>query len=212
MLRIVPAAMIGTVLILGASAIALKPVTAQKLDAGAEPFDGQPLVLAQADSSTAAPTTSRPTATLPNGATSINETYGDWTVNCSIVEGAKACVFSQAQGDSQSGQRTFAIELRPPADGRTEGMLLMPFGLKLADGVRLKIDDQNLGQGAQYSICVPQGCLVPVSFPTVATDAMKRGTTLTVTATNPNGDQPVDLAVSLAGFTAAMNRIAELAR
>lgn len=179
------------------------------LDAG--PTRAADLQFAQADTTTVAPTTNRPTVTLPNGATSINESYGDWTVNCSIVESQKACVFSQAQGNSQTGQRTFAIELRAPLNGMTEGVLLMPFGLKLADGAKLRIDELQLGQGVQYSMCVPQGCLVPVSFPTVATDAMKRGTTLNVTATNSSGDQPVEFAVSLAGFTAAMNRVAELA-
>lgn len=149
MSRIVPAAVIGTVLVLGVGVFALRPVTAQNLDAGAKPFDGKPVELAQADTGAAAPTTGQPAATLPNGATSINETFGDWTVNCSIVEGEKACVFSQVQGSNQTGQRTFAIELRPPRDGLTEGVLLMPFGLKLADGVKLKIDGQNLGQGAQ---------------------------------------------------------------
>jgi hypothetical protein len=30
-----------------------------------------------------------PTATLPNGASSVNETFGDWTVDCRIVERRK---------------------------------------------------------------------------------------------------------------------------
>ncbi|MCD4512140.1 hypothetical protein LQT97_12965 [Brucella pseudogrignonensis] len=65
---------------------------------------------------------------LPNGASSINETYGDWTVNCAIADNSKRCGVSQEQGNNQTGQRVFAIDLQPPADGQTNGVLLLPFG------------------------------------------------------------------------------------
>ena len=72
-----------------------------------------------------------PAATLPNGASSINESYGDWTVDCRIVERRKRCALSQAQGNKETGQRVFAIELQPPGGGKTDGTILMPFGLNL---------------------------------------------------------------------------------
>lgn len=154
-----------------------------------------------------------PAVSLPNGASSINENFGDWTVACSIAEGRKVCVMSQTQGDKQTGQRIFAVELQTPKDGKTDGVLLLPFGLKLDDGVKLKIDEQNLGQGARFSTCYQQGCIVPVSSPTVATDAMMKGTALIITATNVAGGAEVPtFKVSLNGFTAALNRAAELAK
>lgn len=150
---------------------------------------------------------------LPNGATSINETFGDWNVSCAIADNRKSCAFSQSQGNSQTGQRVFAVELQPAtSDGQTNGMLLLPFGLKLDHGVKLKIDEQNLGWGARFSTCVPAGCLVPVSFPTVATEALKKGQKFIVTAAPDNGGEPATFTVSLNGFTAAMNRVAELAK
>lgn len=153
------------------------------------------------------------TASLPNGATSINETYGDWVVNCAIADDRKSCVFSQDQGNKQTGQRLFGIELQPATtDGVTNGVLLLPFGLKLDDGVKLKIDEQALGQGARFSTCVPAGCIVPVSFPKVATDAMRKGEKLVVTANRNDTGEPSVFNVSLNGFTSAMNRAAELAR
>lgn len=149
---------------------------------------------------------------LPNGAASINEVYGDWTVNCAIADNRKRCGFSQEQGNSQTGQRLFAIELQPPANGQTNGVLLLPFGLKLDDGVKLKLDDQILGQGARFSTCVPSGCLVPISFPTVATDAMKKAGKLIISATREGGGETPTLTISLNGFTTAMSRVAELAK
>ncbi|MBN8931425.1 MAG: invasion associated locus B family protein [Rhizobium pusense] len=154
----------------------------------------------------------KPAVSLPNGAASINEVYGDWTVNCAIADNSKRCGFSQEQGNSQTGQRLFAIELQPPANGQTSGVLLLPFGLKLDDGVKLKLDEQNLGQGARFSTCLPAGCFVPVSFPTVATDAMKKGEKLVITATRDGGGEVPTFTVSLNGFTTAMSRVAELAK
>lgn len=154
-----------------------------------------------------------PAVSLPNGASSINETYGDWSVACSIAEGRKICLLSQTQGDKQTGRRIFAIELQSPRDGKADGVLLMPFGLKLDDGVKLKIDEQNLGQGARFSTCYVQGCVVPISFPTVATEAMKKGTSLIITATNIAGGAEIPtFKVSLNGFTAALSRATDLAK
>lgn len=154
----------------------------------------------------------RSAASLPNGAASINEVYGDWTVDCAVADNRKRCGFSQQLGDSQTGQRLFAIELRPPADGQTNGILVLPFGLSLDEGVTLKLDEQKLGQGARFSTCLPTGCLVPVSFPTIATDAMKKGEKLVIAATRDGGGEPPAFTVSLDGFTAAIGRVSELAK
>lgn len=149
-------------------------------------------------------------AQLPNGASSINESYADWIVDCRIVENQKLCLMSQAQGNGQTGQRYFAIELRMPKDGKTEGTILMPFGLNLDAGATLKLDDKSLGQGLRFSTCVPQGCLLPVSFPTIATDAMKIGKTLVVASLNLGNGEVVTFNISLNGFVAALNRAVQL--
>jgi invasion protein IalB len=151
-------------------------------------------------------------ATLPNGASSINESYGDWTVDCRIVDRQKQCALAQAQSNKDTGQRVFAIELRPPADGKTEGVILMPFGLNLDAGAILKLDDKDLGKGLRFSTCGPQGCLLPVNFPTVATDAMRKATKLTVASLNLSSGEAVTFNVSLNGFAAALDRLVQLAR
>lgn len=149
---------------------------------------------------------------LPGGASSIQETYGAWTVSCRLAEGRKACTFSQVRGSQETGQRSFAIELRPPADGKTDGVLVLPFGLSLSDGVKLALDEKPLGQSVPFSTCVPDGCLAPVSFPTVATDAIKTAKVLTITATPASGTEALTFSIALDGFTSAFARIAELAK
>ncbi len=162
-----------------------------------------------------APAVSQPAASaarLPNGATAINEVYSDWTVDCRINDGQKLCVLSQSQGDARTNQRIFAIELRAPKEGRAEGTILMPFGLKLENGAVLKLDDKDLGQGLRFSTCIPTGCLLPISFPTAATDAMKTGKTLTAAALNLSNGDVVTFNISLNGFGQALDRIADLAK
>lgn len=149
---------------------------------------------------------------LPNGASAINETYGDWTVDCRILNSQRLCLLVQSQGNNQTGQRVFAIELRTPKEGRVEGTILMPFGMKLENGAVLRLDDKDLGQGLRFSTCLAQGCLLPISFPTVATDAMKKGKTLTVAALNLSNGEPVSFNVPLNGFAAAFDRVAQIDR
>ncbi len=176
------------------------------------PKPAAPKPVAQAVTPALTAPTPAPAAQLPNGASSITEDYGDWTVRCRIENGQKLCVLSQAQGNRQTGQRMFAIELITPKDGKTDGTILMPFGLKLEAGATLKLDDKALGQGVRFSTCVPDGCLLPVSFPTIATDAMKTAKTLSVASLNLGNGEAVTFNVSLNGFGQALARVVELGK
>ncbi|KRR03127.1 hypothetical protein CQ10_09635 [Bradyrhizobium valentinum] len=145
---------------------------------------------------------------LPNGASQLSETYGDWTLNCST--GAKACTLSQALVNKE-GQRAFMIELRVAKEGASEGTILMPFGLKLEAGVLLKLDGQDMGQGLRFSTCVAQGCVLPVTFPIAGMNAIRNGKALAVDALNMSDGQLMTFSVSLNGFAVAVDRAIQLA-
>lgn len=148
------------------------------------------------------------TVQLPKGASAISETYGDWIVKCLLDGGAKLCTLSQTQVSKETNQQIFAIELLP-RDGKAEGNILMPFGLKLDTGAVVKLDGKDLEQ-TRFSTCTAQGCLLPVSFPTVVTDTMGKAKTLTVAAQNINNGQAVVFNVPLNGFAAALERTIQL--
>ncbi|WP_264045814.1 invasion associated locus B family protein [Methylobacterium flocculans] len=153
-----------------------------------------------------------PTAGWPTGASSLTEVYGDWTVTCARGEAADAkaeCAVMQAQG--AKGRREFAIEIRPPAEGRAQGFILMPLGLAIEPGISFKLDEAVLGKGAPYLSCSLEGCLVPVSLPTLATDTMKTAKALLVSATKPEVKDPTVITVPLAGFANALARASTLA-
>lgn len=148
---------------------------------------------------------------MPKGSSGTTETFGGWVVTCGSDNGKKFCTVMQAKVDAQTGQRVFAIELRAPKNGSAEGTILMPFGLKLENGVVLRLDDKDVAQGLHFSTCVAQGCLVPLTFPNASINAMGQAKTLTVGALSINNDQSITFSVALEGFAAAISRAAQIA-
>ncbi len=49
------------------------------------------------------------------------------------------------------------IDLQSTVNVKTNSVRLLSVGLELDDGVQLKLDEQNLGQGARFSTCLPAG-------------------------------------------------------
>ncbi|MBP1848072.1 invasion protein IalB [Rhizobium petrolearium] len=148
-------------------------------------------------------------ATLPGGASSLQETYQDWRVACGVAQSGKVCSMSQVQ-QQQNGQRILAIELQPSKDGSVTGVLAMPFGLQLDAGANLKIDNNPPLPNLRFSTCVPAGCLLPVNFSAANVATLKTAATLNITAISLEASQPVNLSVSLKGFAAALERLNQL--
>lgn len=148
---------------------------------------------------------------LPGGATSLNETHGDWTVVCTATEGAARCAISQTQVNGESRQRVLTVELTAAGDGNAaSGVLILPFGLRLDEGIVLAIDEAQPLQSLRFSTCLPAGCLVPLAFDQDAVSALSAGTTLAVRAKANDTNQDVALSISLRGFTSALARITGL--
>ncbi len=151
-------------------------------------------------------------APLPGGASSLVETYQDWVLACQSNQAATSCVMRQVQSNNKTGQHVLTLELAPGQDGKLQGVLLMPFGLALAQGVMLKADDAVPGPAQPFSTCVPQGCLVPLAFNAAQLDKLKTGTQLQVAALALAPAQPVVIAVSLKGLGGGLKRMAELTK
>ena len=150
------------------------------------------------------------TSGLPGGAASLNEEHGDWTVSCRMEGAEKLCSLSQALANSSTGERVLALELATPALDQIEGMLLLPFGLRFSDGITLKVDTDALGEARPFLTCIASGCLVPVSFTASEVSAMRSGKEMIVAGASADAGQPVELALSLTGFSVASNRSVEL--
>lgn len=145
---------------------------------------------------------------MPNGATSLQETYGDWQVACLVLGGDKRCGATQEQTNSQTRQRILALEVVPAGD-RIEGVLVMPFGLVLDRGVTLQIDDLSPGSPLKFRTCVAGGCLVPVTFDPRQTLALRGGAALKAKVVVDGGGE-IGFSISLKGLASALDRVVAL--
>lgn len=145
---------------------------------------------------------------LPGGASALSETHGDWIVNCQIANGAKVCSLSHQQFNNN--QRLLAIELVAKSPDQATGTMALPFGLALAKGVTLQVDEKALQGTLQFSTCQAVGCLVPVTFDAKTTDMLKGGVALKINAVAADTGQTITFTVSLTGFDGALKRTAAL--
>jgi invasion protein IalB len=161
-----------------------------------------------------APARAQEAAGLPGGATSVNESHGDWTVSCAVVpqNGTpnKVCALSQQQTNNQTRQRVLAVEFRPKEAG-AEGTLVLPFGLALDQGATLQIDDGQALPGLRFRTCLPGGCLVDLRFDAKTLPSLRKGNSLKIKVTADGGGE-TQLAVSLKGFPGALDRTIALSR
>lgn len=151
---------------------------------------------------------------LPGGATSLREVHGDWVVNCALAgegqQARKVCAMSQDQQDGKSGQRVIAIELRPLPDA-SAATLILPFGLDLASGAALQIDDQAQGQPLPFRTCLPAGCVVSSTVDAKMMTSLRNGTALKVHVKADGGKETI-FSISLKGFGGAFDRTAMLSK
>ncbi|RUU26661.1 invasion associated locus B family protein [Mesorhizobium sp. M6A.T.Ce.TU.016.01.1.1] len=168
------------------------------------------MALAQTKTDKAVPADVAKPPQLPGGASALSETHGDWTVNCQIIGKTKACSLSHQQFNKQNGQRLLAIELATKAAEQANGTLALPFGLALAKGINLEVDDKKLEGILQFSTCQAVGCLVPVTFDAKITPLLKAATILKINAVAVDTGQPISFPISLAGFSGALARTAGL--
>lgn len=148
---------------------------------------------------------------LPGGASSLSETYGNWTVSCLVQKQDEAqkvlCSMSQQQVDDKR-QRALAVELSPDKSGAS-GAFVLPFGLNLSAGAVLQIDETTADKAVAFSTCLPAGCIIPASFDAAKTDVLSKGQNLFVLIQSADG-KDLKLTVPLDGFASAIKRTREL--
>lgn len=119
---------------------------------------------------------------------------------------------TQTQVSGENRQRVLAVELSAAEGGNAaNGVLVLPFGLRLDAGARLAIDETAPLADARFSTCLPAGCLVPLAFDAATVAVLKAGAALGITVTANDSGQELAFSVSLSGFASALARVAELA-
>jgi invasion protein IalB len=107
---------------------------------------------------------------------------------------------------SNTGQLLAGVTIRMPADSQTPVLMIRtPFGLNLPAGLKLAIDDRPVAT-LPLQTCDGGGCYAGEVVSAELLEALKRGTTLSVTFQDTT-QRDIAVPVSLNGFTAAYDKI-----
>lgn len=140
---------------------------------------------------------------------STRETFRDWSVQCGPdAQERRVCEMVQQVGHEESGQNVMLFSVRLDAEARPVGVLIMPFGLRLSQGVEIRVGETAIGRYG-FDTCLNSGCIVLAPLDTDAVAQMRAGTEGTVRALARNGDT-FAIPISFWGFSAALDRLRAL--
>lgn len=182
------------------AAPAEEPAAEAASDAPATPAEAAPVDAAPAE---AAPAETTSEATPPAQPEITTTRHGDWEVGC--LAGTTNCEMQQVAVDSEGNPVILARVVRLPAGSEADGLAIFntPLGTLLQPGLGFQIDAGERA-GLPFEWCVQEGCIVRLGLRGEDVAAMKRGRVANLTvASIAAPDQPLTLALSLSGFTAA---------
>lgn len=150
-------------------------------------------------------------AQAPN---SLSETYDAWTIQCQAVASpdglSRQCQMSQELRQKETGQRVMMMAMTMSPDQATNVTIIAPFGLKLSGGIRIAIGEEQMVESG-FNTCLPVGCVARMPLEQAALDRFRLEQSLRVMTVSENG-RPLQTPMSLMGFSAAHDRLAQLAQ
>ncbi|MCZ0961729.1 invasion associated locus B family protein [Paracoccus benzoatiresistens] len=197
-----------------ADAPATPAADAPAADAPAAPAADAPAADAPAPAAgtpAAAPATGEPQA----GQYYVKATNNDWTTRCLKAEqGKDPCELYQLMKDAEGNSvaEMTLIPLKNSKDVAAGATLIAPLETDLIQGLGLAVGNAE-PRGYPFSFCAPVGCVSRLGFTQAELDELKRGSQATVSLLPFGGDRekPVQLKLSLSGFTAAFDALSAYA-
>lgn len=147
----------------------------------------------------------------PRGEVTDVERFDDWAVRCGELDDgagntAQVCEMLQRVSVEETGQPVMEMAVGYlPEREQPVAVFTLPLGIRLPPGVQLSVDG---GEPIRFPVqlCVRQGCRADLLLSPELLESLRNGTQAQVTVLDPRG-QPVNLPVSLIGFTDALERI-----
>lgn len=162
---------------------------------------------------TLAQTTAEQAAQTPEQAPApyVAATHGDWEILCQrLDEEIENCEMYQLLAD-ETGQPTAEISIAALPFGSefaAGATVTTPLETFLPTGLGFRIGEQETMRIEQFRVCTVIGCVVRMGLSGEEVDSLKSGSTATfVLAPFVAIDQPVELTMSLTGFTAAYDEV-----
>lgn len=179
--------------------------------AGTAPtLEAAPEVTPDATPQTAAPGEGAPGTEAPSAPPQPEITVtkqGDWEIGC--VAGTSNCEMQQVALDAAGNPVVLVRVVKLPEAQEAEALAIFntPLGTLLPTGLGFQIDAGEAGT-LPFEWCVQEGCIVRLGLRGEEVAAMKRGSAVKLrVASIADPDQPVDLTLSLTGFTAGYDSL-----
>lgn len=136
----------------------------------------------------------------------VKATHGDWQVQCPPDASAtNPCAMIQNLVREEDSRRVLgALIVRPP-DIEPFLRIIVPLGVLLPGGMTLSVDGADVGT-VGFINCLPDGCMTQVGLTAELLASLKQGTQAIVTVYE-QAEQPIELPLSLTGFTAAYDEL-----
>ncbi|MFP4327439.1 MAG: invasion associated locus B family protein [Paracoccaceae bacterium] len=144
------------------------------------------------------------------GDTYVVEEIDDWELQCIRTEQEEdPCTMYQLLTDEEDNPVAEVSIFRLPEGGQAVGgaTIIVPLETLLTEQLRLSVDGGS-GKRYPFSFCNQVGCYSRIGLTQEDVDAFRRGATATVRIVPfAAPDQTVSLDMSLAGFTAAFEKV-----
>lgn len=163
----------------------------------------------------AAAASSSPTKPAKNGQpNSLQELYGDWAVVCntSMVAGEETrnCRMILELSREEDRKRLLTLILTAPEPGAEVSVtVIAPFGISLADGLSISLEEKILVQSA-FKTALPVGTIAEFELPESGLAGLVNGASAEISFVTQDTGQKFSMAVPLNGFAAALKRLREL--
>lgn len=133
---------------------------------------------------------------------------GSTTHTTEAAPATQICEMTQILSQRDSGQQILAMAMQPSTTG-AKLVFVAPFGLALSQGLCVNIDDNPLLE-TLFHTCLPTGCVAKTDISLTFVDALAAGENATIIMVGASNAQEISITISLAGFTAAWNRLKDL--
>lgn len=167
---------------------------------------------AQAEDGAAAPNAADqafPVGGAPEVPELSTEVFDDWELRCT-ADNSECFLYQLVTNDAGDPVSEITVIALPPGgEAVTGATVVTPLGTLLTAGVKFRIDG---GQVRQYpfSWCLRSGCFARFGFDANGLASLKAGNSAhMILQAIDIPDQPINLQISLKGFTAGYNALAE---
>jgi invasion protein IalB len=137
----------------------------------------------------------------------VRESHGDWEVRC-LPDESECFLYQLALDGDENPVAEFSLVTLPAGSEAVAGVTVVtPLGTLLPAGLQMQIDGANARQ-YDFTFCSQVGCFARFGLANDAVTALKRGRVAQLTLVSIGApQQPVQLDVSLTGFTAAYDSL-----